>query len=120
MPIEGADAIVIITTTSDVDLAKLVSERLVADRLAGCVQVVDRISSTYRWLDGVENTSETLLLIKTTSAAFSAVERTIHALHDQNKGYETPEIIALPVLTVSSSYLSWLLESVTPPGPDDA
>ena len=50
---------------------------------------------------------ELLLLVKTTRANFDELEREVRAIHS----YETPEIIALPVVAGSEAYLKWLTSS---------
>ena len=50
-----------------------------------------------------------LLLAKTTLARFPSLEREVRALHS----YETPEIIALPVVAASAPYLEWLNATVS-------
>ena len=44
------------------------------------------------------------MLAKTTKDKFDEIEREVRALHS----YETPEIIAVPVVAGSASYLQWL------------
>ncbi len=90
-------------TTCGADIAPRIAEALVGAKLAGCVQRLP-IESTYRWNGGVETALEVLLLIKIRTADYSAVEEAILALHD----YETPEIVALPVMHGFAGYLSWL------------
>jgi periplasmic divalent cation tolerance protein len=63
---------------------------LVDGRLAACAQVVGPIRSRYRWRGAVETAEEWLLLVKTTRAAWPAVERAILAAHP----YDEPELIA--------------------------
>ena len=86
------------------------ADMLVAARLAACVQILPEIESIYHWEGKVERTSETLLLAKTTQANFAALEILVRSLH----GYETPEIIALPIIEASAPYLEWLTASVIP------
>jgi periplasmic divalent cation tolerance protein len=77
---------------------------LVDGRLAACAQVVGPIRSRYRWRGAVETAEEWLLLVKTTRAAWPAVERAILAAHP----YDEPELIALPVVAGSEGYLGWV------------
>jgi periplasmic divalent cation tolerance protein len=41
---------------------------------------------------------------------FADLEREVRALHS----YETPEIVAVPIVTGSSPYLDWLTHSLHP------
>ena len=72
-------------------------------RLAACVQASD-INSMYRWKGDVESSNEVRLMIKARRADYAAVEALILELHS----YETPEILALDVVTGSRGYLSWI------------
>jgi periplasmic divalent cation tolerance protein len=56
----------------------------------------------------VEIAEEILLIIKTTQERFPAVRDRIAQLHT----YDTPEIIAIPVVNGSDKYLAWLREQV--------
>lgn len=94
---------VIITTCESEVAAKAIAEHLVAQHLAACVQLIP-IQSVYRWQGEVCREPEVQLLIKTRTELFEAVEAAIQTLHS----YEVPEIIALPILQGSGSYLDWL------------
>jgi periplasmic divalent cation tolerance protein len=72
------------------------------------VQILPEIESIYRWQGKIERQSEYLLLIKTTGSSFEALERKVLSLHS----YDTPEIIALPVIAGSTPYLQWLSASI--------
>ena len=92
------------TTTDSEEAAKAIAGELVAKRLAACVQVIGPIASTYRWKGRIESEREWLCLIKTRRSLYPKVEKAILALHN----YETPEIVALPIIAGSKGYLKWL------------
>lgn len=102
-------AIVVVTNCGSAKEARRIARALVERRLAACVNAVSApVESVYRWKGKVEKAMEFALLIKTTRARFSAVERVIRELHS----YDVPEIIALPVAAGSKDYLKWLFYSV--------
>jgi len=68
------------------------------------VQISGPITSTYRWKGKLETTEEWLCLIKTRESLYQKLEKIIKSLHS----YETPEIIAIPIIKGSKEYLSWL------------
>jgi len=103
-----AEALVVITTTESNEDAERLARLLVERELAACVQVLPQITSVYRWQGRVEQAGETLLLIKTTRAAYPQLETAIK----DNHPYQTPEIIALPVEAGSNECLSWLAASI--------
>ncbi|MGL5851871.1 MAG: divalent-cation tolerance protein CutA [Phycicoccus sp.] len=100
-------------TTPDAATAERIAHRLVEEHLAACVQVVPGVVSTYRWEGAVETATEYLLLIKTTAERFDAVRRAVRAEHP----YDTPEVLAVPVVAADDRYAAWLDESVGPTGP---
>jgi periplasmic divalent cation tolerance protein len=102
------DAIVVMTTTASRDEATKIATTLVERQLAACVQIIGPISSVYRWQENVEQSEEWLCIVKTQRSIYSTLESAIRALHS----YDVPEIIALPVIEGSESYLNWLSLSV--------
>jgi periplasmic divalent cation tolerance protein len=102
------EALVVITTTETNEDAERLARLLVERELAACVQVLPQITSVYRWQGKLEQATESLLLIKTTRAAYPRLETAIK----ENHPYQTPEIIAMPVEAGSNGYLNWLTASV--------
>ena len=98
------DAILIMTTTPDRQVADRIAQCLLGERLAACIQVSGPIHSTYRWQGKVETAEEWLCTIKTTREAYGAVEQCIVELHP----YDEPEVVAVDLSHTSASYLQWL------------
>jgi len=94
----------IFTTTEKREDAERIAQALVEKRLAGCVQIVGPMVSTYRWKGKVETAEEWLCLIKSRRGLYEELERAIMEMHP----YETPEIIAIPIVAGSREYLEWL------------
>jgi periplasmic divalent cation tolerance protein len=103
------DRFVVLVTAPEGAPAETLARTLVSEGLAACVNRVPGLRSTYRWQGQLQDDAETLLVIKTTAAAYPALERRIRELHP----YEVPEVIALPIVRGSEPYLSWLDASVT-------
>jgi periplasmic divalent cation tolerance protein len=106
----GEDAIVVFMTAPNGEEATRLADLLIGAHLAACVQIFPEMESLYRWEGKIERQSEILLLAKTTTAKFADLEREVRALHS----YETPEIIAVPIVAGSSPYLAWLFDSLNP------
>ncbi len=102
------DKKIVLTTAGSPEEAHKISAALVERKLAACVNIVSGVTSIYRWKEKVQSDQETLLIIKTTSAAFSRVCATIQELHS----YETPECIAIAIEDGLPDYLEWLGKSV--------
>jgi len=94
----------VFTTTEKKEDAEKIAKALVEKRLAGCIQVVGPIISTYWWKDNVETAEEWLCVIKSKKDIFNELEKSIKEIHP----YEVPEIIAMPVVAGSDDYLQWL------------
>jgi periplasmic divalent cation tolerance protein len=80
---------------------------LLLDRhLVACGQRTGPMHSRYRWRGSVEEAEEWLVLLKTRAELTSQVIETVVAEHP----YETPEVIALPVVGGARGYLEWIDE----------
>ena len=101
---QANDQIVVLMTAPNAEEATRIAEMLVERTLAACVQILPPITSIYIWKGEVQRESEILLVAKSTRAKFDDLEEAVRAIHS----YETPEIIALPIVAGSQSYLSWL------------
>ena len=88
--------------------AKELAKRLVAARLAACVNILPGLTSVYEWKGAAESDSELLLLAKTTEAGYPALEKALREAHP----YELPEIICVPIVAGLSGYLKWIDQNV--------
>ena len=94
----------IVTTTANEEDAQRLAAALVERRLAACVQIDGPVESHYRWEGKLEVAAEWRLVIKTTAQVAQSAEEVLKELHP----YDEPEILRLPVMGGSLSYLSWL------------
>ena len=104
---DASNAIIVFMTASNGEEAARLADMLVGAHLAACVQILPEMESVYRWQGKIERAAEILLLAKTTRSKFEELEREVRALHS----YDTPEIIAVPVVAGSASYVDWLIKS---------
>jgi periplasmic divalent cation tolerance protein len=98
------DKIVLFTTCRSPDEAERLARMVVERRLAACVNILPPVRSIYRWRGKIEESAESLLLIKTSRPRFDELSEALRAAHS----YEVPEILALPVVAGSPGYLDWL------------
>ena len=99
-------AVVWTTLPADAD-ADHFGRTLVEERLAACVSVQGGGRSIYRWRDGIEQDDERSVMIKTTADRVAELQTRIRELHS----YDEPEILVIPVVGGSSSYLDWVRQS---------
>jgi periplasmic divalent cation tolerance protein len=99
-----SEFIQIVTTINTREAAIQIAEKLVETKKAACAQVSGPITSIYEWKEKIEKEEEWYCVIKTRQELYEQVEESIKALHP----YETPEIIAIPILSGSNDYLKWI------------
>jgi periplasmic divalent cation tolerance protein len=98
------ETLLVMTNVPDQISAETLAAALVEERLAACVTILRPSRSIYRWRGSVESADEVPLLIKTTEARYASLEEAIRSRHP----YETPEIIALPIVRGLPDYLAWV------------
>ena len=103
------DVIQVVSTTETYADAEAMARYLVEQGLAACAQVGGPITSIYRWQGRLETAQEWQCVIKTRAALYAQVEEAIRARH----AYQTPEILATPVVRGSAAYLDWVVESTS-------
>lgn len=109
-PRDPAHAVLTVLTTVDsAEEAAALARTAVEERLAACAQVTGPVTSVYRWQEALETSQEWQVLFKTTEAVYPALEARLTAGHP----YDTPEIIATPVVRGSERYLAWVAAEVT-------
>jgi periplasmic divalent cation tolerance protein len=96
--------VVVFSTFPSTDKAAEVARALVAEQLAACVNLAPNVRSIYRWKGELQDDTETLAIIKTTSERLDTLVARLLALHP----YELPEAIALPVTGGNNQYLVWV------------
>jgi len=101
----GHHAVILITAPNPEEGQKI-AEALVAEKLAACVNLVEKVSSIYWWQGKVERDTETLLIVKTQWALVDQLIARVKELHS----YTVPEVIALPIERGNPDYLKWIDE----------
>jgi periplasmic divalent cation tolerance protein len=102
-------ALVVITTLGTEADARALVTTLVEQRLIACGTLLPTARSIYRWEGKVTEAPEVVVLLKTDSARWDALQTSIERLHP----YRVPELLALPVTAGLERYLSWLASEVS-------
>ncbi|XP_072982349.1 protein CutA 1, chloroplastic [Typha latifolia] len=97
-------SIVVYVTVPNREAGKKLSESIITERLAACVNIVPGIESVYWWDGKVQTDSEELLIIKTRESLLDALTEHVKTNHE----YEVPEVIALPINGGNLKYLEWI------------
>jgi periplasmic divalent cation tolerance protein len=98
--------VMIISTYPTKKSISKIADELVKNKTVACVNI-SKISSVYSWKNKVENTSEYLVIFKTTTKNRTILKKKIKETHP----YEVPEIVEIDITSVNRSYLNWLIES---------
>lgn len=95
--------LIVFTTTLSAE-AEALADRIIASKLAACVQILPPMTSVFEWEGKIQKERESLLLIKTLADKYDALETFIKANH----GYDVPEIVAISAERVSADYFGWM------------
>ncbi len=101
-----ADYGIVLVTAASQKEAETIARALLEAKLAACVAITP-VESFYVWQGKMNCDREWQLTIKTNLSLFEAIAAKIKAIHS----YEVPEIIALPIVAGTSSYLNWIGEN---------
>lgn len=97
---------VVVLCTIPTGKSEELADKIINERLAGCINIIPGVKSIYHWKGNVERDTEDLMVIKTQKALFDKLKEFIK----QNHPYTVPEIVAISVENVNSEYLEWLLK----------
>ena len=88
--------------------ALTITNHLVTNRTAACVNVIPNLESVYKWENKLCQENKLLLMIKTTAKN----EINVYEYLLDVQPYDTPEIISLPIQNGSQAFLNWISDSV--------
>lgn len=96
-------ALVYITTSSKEE-SKKIANKLVEEKLTACINIISSIESIYLWKGKIEDDKESLLIAKTKVNNIDMIIKRVKEIHS----YETPAILAIPIIEGSKDYLNYL------------
>ena len=99
-------------TFSNKNDAREMGKKLVEERLAACVNIIDGMESMYWWEGAVESESEVIMLAKTTSEYIEKLTDYVVKWHP----YDCPCVISFSPKSDEGNpaYLKWLIEETGP------
>jgi periplasmic divalent cation tolerance protein len=104
------DKIVVLSTCASKEEAEKIARMLVEKRLAACVNTLAGLRSTYWWQNAIEQSDEWLLIIKTRRDLVTELRAELEKSHS----YDTPEVLAIPVVDGAERYLAWMERELAP------
>ena len=102
------ELIIIKTTVKNKVTRENIINELIKNDYVSCINVIENVSSHYKWQGKVENEKEDILLIKTMKRNEKLVYDVIRVILD----YEIPEIMTIAINNIDSSYLNWANEII--------
>ena len=95
------------TTLPDDESFEALARSLLSQGLVACATALPGARSMYSWQGRVEDSRETVVLIKTRTALVPRLTEAIRREHP----YELPEVVAVPVTSGLGGYLDWIREA---------
>jgi periplasmic divalent cation tolerance protein len=96
--------IIVLVTAKDKKEAEKISRGLLEAKLIACANIIAGVQSLFWWQGKIDTSKEVLLILKTKKNLFKKIIARVKSLHS----YQTPEIIALPLVAGSKDYLDWI------------
>jgi periplasmic divalent cation tolerance protein len=96
------------STCPEEAVARQISEALVTEKLATCVNRIANVRSSYIWDGRLQDDAEILLIIKSTAERLPAMRARLIDLHP----YDLPELVVTNVIGGNEPYLDWIRRGV--------
>lgn len=91
-------------TAGTAEEARRIGAALVEERLAACANVLDGMTSVYRWEGEVRHDTEAVLIAKTRRALVERLTERVQEMHS----YSCPCVVALPIVGGNAAFLDWI------------
>lgn len=96
-------------TTKDKEEAKTIGRKIVEERLAACVNIIDGMEAIYRWEDEIQEANECILIAKTPYHNVKELTERVKEMHS----YDCPCVISIQLTEQEGNqeYQHWLLKN---------
>ena len=91
-------------TAGSIKEAKKISKILVKQNFAACINILERMTSVYKWEDKLEEGQEVIMIAKTRKKLMPKLIETVNSHHS----YDCPCIIDLQINGGNPEFLSWI------------
>lgn len=101
---DPASVVLVLSTAPSTEVAELIGRALVEERLAACANILEGVTSIYRWNGAMQSEAEVLMLIKTTAGLEERLRARLVELHP----YDVPEALAFSAVAGDPAYMTWI------------
>ncbi|MBK8398195.1 MAG: divalent-cation tolerance protein CutA [Leptospiraceae bacterium] len=91
-------------TCRDKEEAIRISKTLVIEKLAGCVNIIEKMTSIYEWEGQLEVSEEVVIIAKTNESLFTEITSRVKEIHS----YKVPCILSIAIKDGNEDYIKWL------------
>ena len=91
-------------TAGTFEEARNIGQILVEKNLVACVNLLENMTSIYKWEDKLEEGQEVVMIAKTRKKLMSKLIETVNILHS----YDCACILELPIQGGNPKFLSWI------------
>ena len=91
-------------TVGSIKEAKQIGRILVKQNLVACVNILENMTSIYKWKDDLEEDGEVVMTAKTRKTHMPQLIKTV----TENHSYECPCILELPIEGGNPEFLQWI------------
>ena len=91
-------------TAGSIEEAKSIGQILVVQNLVACVNLLENMTSIYKWEEKLEESKEVIMIAKTSKTLMPKLIETVNSLHS----YDCPCILELPIQGGNPDFLSWI------------
>ncbi len=100
----ATDYKIVLVTAASKQEAEKIADHLLNDKLIACANIIGPITSIFQWSGNLDRAQEYLVLMKSRRDLFERLTEAVTLIHS----YKVPEILALPIVEGSRTYLDWL------------
>ncbi len=97
---------IVYVTAGSTEEAHTIARDVVESKLAACANILPGMTSIYRWEGAIQEDSEAVLILKSTTDHIAALTEAIKEIHS----HDCPCIVALPIEGGNTNFLNWIAE----------
>lgn len=107
-----AEPVILYITVPNREEGVALGRMLVDENLAACANVIDGLTSIFRWEGKVQEDAEALLVAKTERALVDPATDLIKMEHS----YDCPCVVAIPIVGGNQQFMDWIAAETTGAG----